>query len=291
MEEKEFLTHLGAKSASPLKYDKSLLERVPRSLNRAQYGITGEEFVGLDCWHNYEVSFLTTSGLPVSGIVKINVPARSEYIVESKSLKLYFNAFNMECLSETVEQSIQQLIDTAERDLSLLLECEAKLAFFNNDCIVEDHELLEYESIDNVDGAELTLFNSYNENPNLLQAKQPGQQPQQLQSHLLRSNCKVTHQPDWGSIYIYIDGNKHIDELSLLKYIVSFRNEYHFHEEICEMAYYRILERYRPKELMVACLYTRRGGIDICPIRTSNSKLIPKAFSQMHKLAKRTARM
>ncbi|MFV0365398.1 MAG: NADPH-dependent 7-cyano-7-deazaguanine reductase QueF [Mangrovibacterium sp.] len=291
MEEKDFLTHLGARSNSPSTYDSSLLERVPRSLNREQYGISGKEFVGIDSWHNYEVSFLTTSGLPISGIVKMNVPARSEFIVESKSLKLYFNSFNMEHLCETVEQSIQQMVEMAERDLSLLLECEVKLAFFTNDCIAEDNELLDYQSIDSIVGAEFTIFNSYNENPALLKAKRGNGSPQKLMSHLLRSNCKVTHQPDWGSIFIYLDGDKHIDELSLLKYIVSFRNEFHFHEEICEMAYYRIMELYRPKELMVACLYTRRGGIDICPIRCTSSTLIPKAFSVVTEIAKRTARM
>ncbi|MFV0520997.1 MAG: NADPH-dependent 7-cyano-7-deazaguanine reductase QueF [Mangrovibacterium sp.] len=291
MDEKEFLTHLGARSNSPAKYDKSLLERVPRSFNREQYGISGKEFVGLDCWHNYEVSFLTTGGLPIAGIVKINIPARSEFIVESKSLKLYFNSFNMEHLNETVEQSIQKILETAEYDLSYLLECNVKLAFFTNDCIQEENELLDYDCVDNIDGAELVAFNSYNENPSLLKAKQADNAPQKLMSHLLRSNCKVTHQPDWGSIFIYIDGNKHIDELSLLKYIVSFRNEFHFHEEICEMAYHRIMELYRPDELMVACLYTRRGGIDICPIRTTNSKLIPKSFSNVHQLAKRPSRM
>ncbi len=291
MNEKEFLTHLGERSQSPSAYDKTLLERVPRALNREQYGISGSEFVGIDSWHNYEVSFLTTSGLPVAGIVKLNVPARSEFIVESKSLKLYFNSFNMEYLSETVEQSIQQMLNTATYDLSILLECEVKLAFFTNDCIQEENELLHYHCIDNLESAELAAFNSYNENPALLKAKRAGDTPQKLMSHLLRSNCKVTHQPDWGSIFIYIDGDKHIDELSLLKYIVSFRNEYHFHEEICEMAYFRLLELYRPKELMVACLYTRRGGIDICPIRTTNSILIPKAFNDVHKLAKRTSRM
>lgn len=291
MNEKEFLTHLGKHSSSPEKYDKHLLERVPRQLNRKQYGISGNEFVGLDTWHNYEVSFLTTTGLPVSGIIKMNVPANSEFIVESKSLKLYFNSFNMEYLSETIADSVEKLIKTTSNDISKLLECEVKLSFFTNDCFFEQNPLLEYSSIDKIEGSEMTAFNSYTENPSLLKAKRGNEFPQKLMSHLLRSNCKVTHQPDWGSIFIYIDGERHIEEISMLKYIVSFRNEYHFHEEICEMVYYRILEMYRPKELMVACLYTRRGGIDICPIRATNSNLIPKSFSDIKQLAIRTARM
>lgn len=291
MEEKDFLTHLGARSHSPISYDKKLLERVPRSLNRESYDILGNEFVGVDCWHNYEVSFLTTSGLPISGIVKMNVPAQSKFLVESKSLKLYFNSFNMEHISETVEESIHQVIRIAEEDLSFLLACEVKMAFFINDCIPEENELLEYQSIDNIEGAELAVFNSYQENPSLLKSKTADKEPQQLMSHLLRSNCKVTHQPDWGSIFIYLDGDKHIDELSLLKYIVSFRNEFHFHEEICEMVYHRLMERYQPRKLMVACLYTRRGGIDICPIRSTSMRLIPRAFQDVQRLARRTTRM
>ncbi|MFV0290385.1 MAG: NADPH-dependent 7-cyano-7-deazaguanine reductase QueF [Mangrovibacterium sp.] len=291
MEEKEFLTHLGARSKAPTNYDRSLLERVPRSINREQYAITGNEFIGIDCWHHYEVSFLTTSGFPISGIVKMNIPSNSNYIVESKSLKLYFNSFNMEHMCETVELSILQMLDYATQDITSLLECKVSLSFFTNDCIEEENELLHYQNIDHLASAELSVFNSFKENPSLLKAKRGNENAQRLMSHLLRSNCKVTHQPDWGSIFIFIDGAKHIDELSLLKYIVSFRNEFHFHEEICEMVYCRLLEHYRPKELMVACLYTRRGGIDICPIRSSNMLLIPQAFKDISKIAKRPLRM
>ncbi len=291
MNEKELLTHLGEKSNSPNRYDKNLLERVPRLLNRKEYGIIGDEFVGVDTWHNYEVSFLTTSGFPVSGIVKINVPSSSEYIVESKSLKLYFNSFNMEHLAETTEASIRKLVDTASVDISMLLECKIQLSFFSNECFFDTNPLLAYKNIDNPKGAELISFNSYTESPELLRKINCRTKPQQLMSHLLRSNCKVTHQPDWGSIFIYIDGEHHIDETSLLKYIVSFRNENHFHEEICEMAYIRLLELLAPKQLLVACLYTRRGGIDICPIRATSAKLIPECFSNINQFAIRTARM
>ncbi|MFV0483588.1 MAG: NADPH-dependent 7-cyano-7-deazaguanine reductase QueF [Bacteroidales bacterium] len=291
MNEKDILTHLGAKSASPASYDKSLLERVPRSINRKQYNIKGSEFVGLDLWHHYEVSCLTSCGLPVSGVMKIAVPAISEYIVESKSLKLYFNSFNMERLAETKALSIERMKQLVRADLSELLEAEVYLQFFDNDTLLSGSSLTDFSCIDNLEGVERLSFTDFNENPALLQPKQGNGKPQIIMSHLLRSNCKVTHQPDWGSIYISIEGNKHIDEHSLLRYIVSFRNENHFHEEICEMVYKRIFELLVPDKLMIACLYTRRGGIDICPLRTTHKDLLPDLFVDVNSLYELAVRM
>ena len=94
-------------------------------------------------------------------------------------------------------------------------------------------------------------------------------------SHLLKSNCKITSQPDWGTIYIHLKANRTPAPVSLLKYIVSLRNENHFHEEICEMVYQRLYELFQPEILVVTCLYTRRGGIDICPSRSSHPQYLP----------------
>ncbi|MFV0345298.1 MAG: NADPH-dependent 7-cyano-7-deazaguanine reductase QueF [Bacteroidales bacterium] len=291
MNEKDILTHLGAKSASPASYDKSLLERVPRSINRNQYGITGKEFTGVDIWHHYEVSCLTTYGLPVSGVMKIAVSASSEYIVESKSLKLYFNSFNMERLADTSLLSIERMKQRVRADLSELLEAEVYLQFFDNDTLLSDSSLQGFSCIDNLEGVERLSFTDFNENPALLKPKQGRGRSQTLMSHLLRSNCKVTHQPDWGSIYIHINGNRHIDEHSLLRYLVSFRNENHFHEEICEMVYKRLFDLLVPDRLMLACLYTRRGGIDICPLRSTHEDLLPDLFTDIDNLYKLPMRL
>ncbi|MFV0506872.1 MAG: NADPH-dependent 7-cyano-7-deazaguanine reductase QueF [Bacteroidales bacterium] len=284
MDKKEILTHLGAKSVSPTSYDKSLLEKVPRSINRVQYQIQGNEFVGTDLWHHYEVSCLTKQGLPISGLMKISIPADSQHIVESKSLKLYFNSFNMERLASTKALSIKMLKELVQSDLSKLLNAKVKSQFFDIDTETSNSALTEFLCIDTFDGAETLSFTDFHENPSLLATKQSTAKTQRIMSHLLRSNCKVTHQPDWGSVYIYIEGDKHIDELSLLQYIVSVRNENHFHEEICEMIYIRLLRTLTPSKLMVSCLYTRRGGIDICPIRATHKDLLPDIFVDINKL-------
>ncbi len=109
-------------------------------------------------------------------------------------------------------------------------------------------------------------------------------------SHLLKSNCKITGQPDWGSIYIRLKGACLPDEKALLRYIVSLRNENHFHEEICEMTYKRLTDLFHPEALAVSCLYTRRGGIDICPTRANRTEFLPPYLPQEHVLTGRNCR-
>jgi len=108
-----------------------------------------------------------------------------------------------------------------------------------------------------------------------------------LKSNLLRSNCRVTNQPDWGDVFIKIKGKKLPSAESLAKYIVSHRTVSHFHEEICEMVYKHLTDAYKPEQLMVACLYTRRGGLDINPVRASHISLLPDFFSNVdYRIAK-----
>ena len=128
-------------------------------------------------------------------------------------------------------------------------------------------------------------FQSFSENPALLVPTQSNLQEIKVATHLLRSNCKITHQPDWGSAFIYLKGKQIPDLTSLLQYLVSIRNENHFHEEICEMVYKRLLDVFQPESLMVTCIYTRRGGIDICPVRVSSEELLPKNLINPDKLS------
>ena len=272
--------HLGQTSQYKSKYDAKLLVKEPRSNNREYLDIFDDNlpFVGSDTWNAYECSFLLNSGKPVTGIVKINYPCDSKYIVESKSIKLYLNSYNMTKLGNTETDAVPKFQKMVKDDLSNLLETDAKVSFqFGN--LVNTNNVSAYEEWDigkaiNVDvlGAE-TEFDCYTENPDLLEIMDSDQE-QFLYSGLLKSNCRVTSQPDWGDVVVYINGDKVIEPNSFLKYVVSFRDECHFHEEICECIYKRIYDKLKPKELLVMCLYARRGGIDINPVRASDENLI-----------------
>lgn len=265
---------------TPDEIDPSLLVAVPRHLNREQYGIKEDAlpFRGYDVWNCYEVSFLTTNGFPVNCVAKISYAANSHAIVESKSLKLYLNSFNMHKCGDTINQSLAYVMQRMVNDLSAALNTDVRVSLFSNDNMVEhppvDEVFLRIENMVHVDDME---FPWYNENPDILQSvANKGIIPFQVRSNSLRSNCRVTNQPDWGDVYIYMDSNFVPTLESLLQYIVSMRKESHFHEEICECIYKRLLDKFNPTELLVACLYTRRGGIDINPIRATSATLLGK---------------
>ncbi|MAF36589.1 NADPH-dependent 7-cyano-7-deazaguanine reductase QueF [archaeon] len=289
--------HLGQTSEYKDQYDPHLLVHEPRSSNRRHLEIYDDRlpFVGYDVWNAYEVSGLTYNGLPATGVAKIVYPCNSKYIVESKSIKLYFNSFNMYKCGCTPKEVLQHITDTAREDLSNLLETEVQVyitdghepssddtitlfprwryhtieASFTNsylrgmsiDQYTETPELLEIDDITfhELDGPPELIYNTTH-----------------LHSGLLKSNCRVTSQPDWGDVYIYIKSHNGVNIESILKYIISFRDECHFHEEICETIYKRLMDVYVPDELCVTCLYARRGGIDINPVRASSEHLINK---------------
>jgi 7-cyano-7-deazaguanine reductase len=132
----------------------------------------------------------------------------------------------------------------------------------------------DFMSLESYCEVESMEFNQYNESADILQVVDNERKVQQWRSHSLRSNCRVTNQPDWGDVYIHIKGNKTVTPESLLQYIVSMRKENHFHEEIAECIYKRLWDLLDPEELLVGCLYTRRGGIDINPVRASDTGLL-----------------
>ncbi len=272
------LSHLGRSSGYPQQYDPSVLEVIPRGLNREAYGITEDipGFLGFDVWHAWEVSFLTKKGLPVAGVLKIIFPQNSPFIPESKSLKLYLNSFNMTKMGNNKEEGISLLLQAVQNDLDRILEMLPTLAFFD---VTEeqDNDYSGWELLEEKYDFSETVFDTYNESPDLL-CDGEGMSEFRLGSNLLRSNCRVTFQPDWGSVFIHFKGDKGPSAEALLKYIVSFRNENHFHEEVCEMIYKRLWDIYSPGELMVTCIYTRRGGIDISPVRASHTALLPEVL-------------
>ena len=272
-------THLGKRSSYPQHYDPSVLVAVPRILNRKQYLISNENlpFQGFDVWHAYEFSFLLKNGVPVTGVLKMVYPCNNEFLVESKSLKLYLNSFNMDSFGDSVSESISITTSTIKTDLENLLKCKVEVTFFNHSTEKVAPEFEEYELLEDL--VDLNSFNCsvYKEAPDLLQnSKQSGEV--KWGSHLLRSNCKITFQPDWGSIFIQMKGNELPTPESFLSYIVSLRNENHFHEEICEMVFKRLLDKFNPEELNVTCQYTRRGGIDINPVRSLTGENLSKSL-------------
>lgn len=267
-------THLGKKSVGSSSYDPSLLVVVPREENRKIYDIDKNclPFEGYDVWHAYEFSVLTTKGIPVTRVLKLKYNCNNEYLIESKSLKLYLNSFNMSRFGESIKECLKICKNIIKKDLSEKLQTEVELEFLSND--TERIEIYnQFENIMKFVNEKELEINEFKETPQVLTAEEDsGIKEYYLTFDSLRSNCRVTHQPDFGDAFIYYKSQKHINESSLVKYLSSFRSEYHFHEECCEMIFKRLSDLLNEEdELFVSALYTRRGGIDICPSRWSKS--------------------
>lgn len=284
--------YLGKATEYPKQYAPEVLVPVPRYLNRKIYKLKENNlpFTGLDVWHAYELSFLTEKGMPVAGLLKIIYPADSPNIVESKSLKLYLNSFNMERFGANPSEGIETVIQTITKDLEKILETNVKAIFFKGDEF-SGSDFDNFTILENLPQMKEVEFSQYQEEPALLSAGEKSVEKEiKVGTHLLRSNCKVTFQPDWGSAFIFLKGRNTPDNTALLKYLVSIRNENHFHEEICEMIYKRLWDQFSPEKLMVTCVYTRRGGIDICPVRTSHPELMPTHLIHERQLMRKLLR-
>ena len=287
LDNKNISKHLGQSSQYKSEYDASLLVREPRSSNRKHLGIKEKSlpFIGCDVWNGYEVSALTNNGVPVCGVSKVVYPSDSKYIVESKSMKLYWNTFNMTKMGDTFDKVVKNLEETASKDLSKYLQTDVRVTVFptsdtfSNDNPYTDKNYKRLENTDEID-AESYYVDVYSETASLLETKHLNStnKPYKVMSSLLKSNCRVTSQPDWGDVFISLEGTRHPSDKELLKYIISFRDECHFHEEICETIFTRLNNTFEPRSLIVACLYVRRGGWDINPIRTTHEYLIDEFF-------------
>ena len=287
LDNKNISKHLGQSSQYKSEYDASLLVREPRSSNRKHLGIKEKSlpFIGCDVWNGYEVSALTNNGVPVCGVAKVVYPSDSKYIVESKSMKLYWNTFNMTKMGDTFDKVVKSLEETASKDLSKYLQTDVRVTVFptsdtfSNDNPYTDKNYKRLENTNEID-AESYYVDVYSETASLLETKHLNStnKPYKVMSSLLKSNCRVTSQPDWGDVFISLEGTRHPSDKELLKYIISFRDECHFHEEICETIFTRLNNTFEPRSLMVACLYVRRGGWDINPIRTTHEYLIDEFF-------------
>ncbi len=267
-------THLGKKSQGSESYNPLLLVAIPRCENRKQYNIDDNNlpFDGFDVWHAYEFSALTQNGVPVTRLLKLKYDSKSKFLVESKSLKLYLNSFNMSKFGATVNECLEICKNIIEKDLEEKLKTKIEANFIENSA--KRKEIFKnFQNIMNFVDEKTLKVEKFKEAPELLKTKETDEEKSYyLKFDSLRSNCRVTHQPDFGDLFLYYKSKKHILEDSLVKYLSSFRSEFHFHEECCEMIYKRLYDLLdNNDELFVCALYTRRGGIDICPVRRSKN--------------------
>ncbi|QEA12202.1 NADPH-dependent 7-cyano-7-deazaguanine reductase QueF [Comamonas flocculans] len=265
---------LGAPSAYPRDYDPALLYPIARAEGRRAAGLdAAPAFFGADLWTAYELSWLDPRGKPQVALARLTIPCETPNLIESKSLKLYLNSFNA-----TPFASPEAVRERLRADLSAAAWRGAEHpATLGVQLLLP--EQFAAERIQELDGLLLDRLQvectHYQPAPELLGAALDEAPVEEvLVSHLLKSNCPVTGQPDWASVQIRYSGPQ-IDQAGLLRYLVSFRDHQGFHEQCVERIFSDIRARCRPIKLTVLARYTRRGGLDINPLRTSHPMALP----------------
>lgn len=268
----------------PTEYSPETLYPIARSMGRAAIGWQDDKLaVGIDWWQAFEVSWLNSQGISQVAMARLSIPASSPSIIESKSLKLYLNSLNF-----TEFASWQEVETLIAKDLSKCLQAQVQVELFALDD--ENSRLLITQPdgvcIDNAlaDSSDKILLSAHPD-ASLLKgstieathsADSNSDQPYSFYCNLLRSNCPVTNQPDWGTLGVSISSSQVIDNASILRYILSFRQHNGFHEQCVEQIFADLSQYYQPSALMVRAWYTRRGGIDINPCRVSDLSLLPQ---------------
>jgi 7-cyano-7-deazaguanine reductase len=256
---------LGKQSKYDMHYNPDKLFAIPRKLKRDEIAIPAAlPFSGFDIWNHYEVSWLNEKGKPIVAIAKITYSCESPCLIESKSMKLYFNSFN-----NTQFKNVQAVEATAKADLKKRVGAEVNVEIIPLNELSDEMISVKFDGICldnlNVECSHYTVESTYlsveNEFVN-----------ENLYSDLLKSNCLVTHQPDWASVQIIYSGKK-INHEGLLKYIVSYRNHEELHEQCIERIFMDILRHCSPEKLSVYGRFTRRGGLDINPYRTTEKQV------------------
>lgn len=277
-------TLLGKKVSGSEFYDPTLLVAVPRYENRQQYNIENNNlpFNGYDVWHAYEFSAMTSKGVPVTRLMKVRYNCTSEFIVESKSFKLYLNSYNMSRYGNTIDECLEICKKSIENDLSEKLKTKVEVEFLDNksEKVTIYKDFININTLIDINNLEVQKFN---EAPELLNIERTNTAKEyKIMFDSLRSNCRVTHQPDWSDVFIYYKSKNHITEESLVKYLISFRNEWHFHEECNEMVFKRLYDLLDENdELFVSMAFTRRGGLDIWPSRWTKNCHVDDVYKMM----------
>ena len=266
---------LGRASAYIDRYDASLLFPLPRAPKRAELGLLQETpFFGADLWTAYELSWLNLRGKPQVALAHIMVPCETPNLIESKSLKLYLNSFNSTRFADAAAVQARLRADLSEA----VWRCADQPATVGVRLVLP--EAFEREPMHSLDGLNLDRLDiecsQYTPAPELLRAAfDEAPVSEVLTSDLLKSNCLVTGQPDWGSVRIAYSGPQ-LDQERLLQYLISFRDHNEFHEQCVERIFMDLWTHCKPIKLEVYARYTRRGGLDINPWRTSHPMALPK---------------
>lgn len=265
----ETLLPLGKSTTYTSEYDPKLLCPFPRQVKRDVIGVTDDlPFAGYDIWNAFELSWLNRKGKPVIAMGEFHFPCESPQLVESKSFKLYLNSFNQTRFDHP--DQVEQLMIS---DLSAAAGVPVRVRLLDGDQLVtEQIGNLPGDCIDHLDVA----IDQYSLDPALLEgASDPNELvSEELNSHLLKSNCLVTNQPDWGSVLIRYTGHR-INREALLRYLISFREHNEFHEQCVERIFVDLMRFCQPDKLTVYARYTRRGGLDINPFRSNFEARIP----------------
>ncbi len=259
---------LGQQSAYPNQYDPSLLFPIARSDNRSSLGLNSQStplFFGVDIWNAYELAWLNLKGKPQIALAEFIIPADSPNMIESKSFKLYLNSLNQHCFADfaTVKTCLQH-------DLSQVLGTGLQVRLVQPCEITSNKKIAPIEELGGqlLDRLDIEVNSHQSVDLLLLKADHTSAPiTQTLVSHLLKSNCPVTGQPDWASVQIQYQGRP-IDEEGLLRYLIGFRQLGEFHEHCVEKIFCDIKIQCQPEKLSVYARYTRRGGLDINPFRT-----------------------
>ncbi|WP_333606558.1 NADPH-dependent 7-cyano-7-deazaguanine reductase QueF [Arsukibacterium sp.] len=250
-------------------YDAKLLQAVPRSMGRDALGLSANAlpFVGQDIWHAYEVSWLNAKGKPMVALATFVVPVSSPNLIESKSFKLYLNSFNQSRFAD-----LGQVYQHLQRDLSACAGAPVTVSLHNvNEIMAFQPTWIPGICLDEQD----INVEHYQYDPGLLSGQGSDKIiEEKLHSHLLKSNCLITNQPDWASVFIHYRGRA-INHEGLLRYLISFRSHNEFHEQCIERIFCDIWHRCQPTFLAVYARYTRRGGLDINPLRSSEAYTAP----------------
>ncbi|WP_440906443.1 NADPH-dependent 7-cyano-7-deazaguanine reductase QueF (plasmid) [Catenovulum sp. SX2] len=248
-------------------YDAKQLQAVPRKLMRDSLPNKNQAFLGVDIWTGYEISWLLPSGKPVVYIGEFVFSANSTNLVESKSFKLYLNSFN-----QSKFDSVEQVTALMQQDLSACSGAAVEVTLYPLGQFAKRR--VTYLSGNCIDEIDLEV-NCYNYNPDVLKLDSNNNElvEETLVSHLLKSNCLVTGQPDWASIEICYQGQA-FDKASVLQYLIGFRNHNEFHEHCVERIFRDLESKLKPQKLSVYARYTRRGGLDINPLRVSHMSLL-----------------
>ena len=264
-------------------FDPSQLNPMPRILARQDWGITGEEFVGYDTWHCHEATFLLDNGLPMAGTLKIVCPASSEFMVESKSFKLYLNTFDMCKMGNTIPQAIENYEKQVAKDISACIGAEAKVSFFRQgeEKLYEGDpgafylDMLRLIGNKELEAMEITDYAS--KEPHFSTTISEEGEDLFVMTNLLRSRCRHTKQKDTGAAYFrIITKQNRVDLKDLLKEVIALREVNEFHEFCSEKLFKSIMSHPDVEDCVVMLLYARRGSLDINPVRASKEYLIPR---------------